>query len=498
VERGWRAGGAQDRGNKSRTSALRRPRRANMEAMGEQHFERTVACPCAASEAYEWHLRPGALRRLLPPWDSATVESGSGPEERLEKGARTVLRVGVGPIGLRWTAEIADEQPDRTFFVDRQVSGPFRSWVHRHEVSADGRSESTLADRIRYELPLGLLGQLAGGALVRGKLERMFAWRHRVFTGDLAAHGAARAEGFEGRTIAITGASGLVGSSLAAYLRTGGHRVLELVRRAPAAPHEVRWDPAAGTVDTGPLEGIDALVHLAGESVFGLRWTAEKKRRIAESRIAGSRAVVEALGRMERPPSVLVAASAIGWYGDRGDEELTESAAPGTGFLAETCAAWEAEIDRVRPEVRAVKMRLGVVLDAGGGALAKMRPAFALGLGGRLGSGRQWFPWVALDDVLGAMHLAMHRPSLRGAVNLVAPGLVRNAEFTRALGRALGRPTVLPVPGPAVELALGREQAREMLLSSVRVVPAALQAEGYAFRHPDVGPALGHALGRLR
>ncbi len=464
--------------------------------MGEQHFERTVEAPCAASEAYEWHLRPGALRRLLPPWDSARVVSGSGPEERLEKGARTVLRVGVGPVGLNWTAEIADEQPQKTFFVDRQVSGPFKSWIHRHEVSTKGRTESVLADRIRYQLPLGPLGQLLGGPMVRGKLERMFAWRHRVFVGDLRAHAEAREAGFEGKTIAITGASGLVGSTLAAFLRTGGHRVLELVRRAPTAPHEVRWDPAGGTVDTARLEGVDAIVHLAGESIFGLRWTDAKKERIARSRVVGTRTLVDAIGRMEEPPGVLVAASAIGWYGDRGDEELPETAPRGEGFLADTCAEWEGEVDRLRPGVRAVKMRLGVVLDAGGGALATMLPAFTLGLGGRLGSGRQWFPWIALDDVVGAMYLAMHRRTLEGPVNLVAPGQVRNAEFTRAMGRVLRRPTVFPVPRPALRLALGAEQADEMLLSSVRVVPGALERAGYGFRFPGIHAALGHALGR--
>ncbi|MDG1490366.1 MAG: TIGR01777 family oxidoreductase, partial [Planctomycetota bacterium] len=348
----------------------------------------------------------------------------------------------------------------------------------------------------RYELPLGPLGQLFGGPMVRGKLDRMFAWRHRVFVGDLEAHAGARAAGFEKKTIAITGASGLVGSTLAAFLRTGGHRVLELVRRAPAAAHEVRWDPAAGEVDTEPLEGVDAIVHLAGESIFGLRWTEEKKRRVAQSRVVGTRTLVDAIGRMTRPPGVLVAASAIGWYGDRGEEELPESAPRGQGFLADTCADWEGEVDRLRPEVRAVKMRLGVVLDAGGGALSTMLPAFMLGLGGRLGSGRQWFPWIALDDVIGAMYLAMHRPSLQGPVNLVAPGLVRNSEFTRAMGRTLHRPVILPVPRPALRLALGAEQADEMLLSSVRVVPGALQREGFAFRYPEIDAALGHALGR--
>lgn len=332
--------------------------------------------------------------------------------------------------------------------------------------------------------------------MVRGKLERMFAWRHRVFVGDVRAHAEAREVGFERKTIAITGASGLVGSTLAAFLRTGGHRVLELVRRAPTAPHEVRWDPAGGTVDTARLEGVDAIVHLAGESIFGLRWTGEKKERIARSRVVGTRTLVDAIGRMEEPPGVLVAASAIGWYGDRGEEQLPETAPRGEGFLADTCAEWEGEVDRLRPGVRAVKMRLGVVLDAGGGALATMLPAFTLGLGGRLGSGRQWFPWIALDDVVGAMHLAMYRPSMEGPVNLVAPGQVRNAEFTRSMGRVLRRPTIFPVPRPALRLALGSEQADEMLLSSVRVVPEALQREGYGFRYPEVDAALGHALGR--
>lgn len=466
--------------------------------MSVQQFERSIPCPASARETFEWHLRPGALRRLLPPWDSARVVSGSGPEEHLEKGARTVLRVGVGPLGIDWTAEIADVQADRTFFIDRQVSGPFKSWVHRHEVASTGRSESTLTDRIAYELPLGPLGRMFGGGMVRTKLERMFAWRHRVLLHDLDLHARAREAGFESKTIAITGASGLLGRTLAAFLRTGGHRVLELVRREPRAVHEVRWDPAAGTVDHAQLEGVDAVVHLAGESIFGLRWSAEKKRRIVDSRVKGTRAIVDAIGRLESPPAVFVAASAIGFYGDRDEEELTEEAPLGTGFLAETCAAWEAETEAVPAGVRAVKMRLGVVLDPGGGALRMMLPAFRSGGGGRLASGKQWFPWVVLDDVIGAMHRAMFDGSLAGPVNLVAPGKVRNSEFSRTLGRALARPALLPVPRFALRAALGAEQADEMLLASVRVKPAALQRSGFTFRYPELSAALAHALGRER
>lgn len=464
--------------------------------MATQTHERATPLPVPAREAFEWHLRPGALRRLLPPFDSARVVEGSGPTERLEKGARTTLRVGLGPLGLRWVAEIADLQPERAFFVDRQVSGPFRSWVHRHQVGGRGSDTSTLTDTIEYALPLGALGRLVGGRAVRRKLARMFAWRHRVTAHDLAAHRRAAAAGFRGKRVAITGASGLIGSTLAAFLRTGGHEVLELVRREPEGDHEVRWDPAAGTVDTARLEGIDGLVHLAGASIFGLRWTEAKKRAVAGSRIQGTRAIVDALNRMERPPAALVCASAIGFYGSRGDEVLTEDEAHGEGFLADTCVAWEAEVARLRDDVREVRGRLGVVLDAGGGALATMLPAFRAGIAGRLGSGDQWFPWIALDDAVGAFHAALWDERLRGPVNLVAPGEVTNRGFTKALGGVLGRPTVLPAPAFALRLGLGREQADEMLLASTRVRPAALEAAGFPFAHPRVEGALGHTLGR--
>lgn len=461
-------------------------------------FQRSVESPVSAHETFQWHVRPGALRRLLPPWDSAEVIDGSGPEERLSRGARTTIRVGPRIGGIKWLAEITELDEANTTFVDTQIKGPFRSWVHRHVVEGGPEPDrATLTDDIAYELPLGGLGRLFGGGLVRSKLTRMFAWRHRIMVHDLAAHARAAAAGFEGRTIAITGASGLVGSSLAAFLRTGGHRVLELVRREARAPHEVRWDPSGDGTDHAALEGIDVLVHLAGESIFGLRWTDDKKRRIVDSRVEGTRSVVNALAKLERPPRACIFASAIGLYGDRGDEVLEEDAAPGTGFLAETCQAWEAEAERLRDDVRGVRMRLGIVLDPGGGALKTMMPAFKAGLGGRLGSGEQWFPWVALDDVIGAMHFAMHANGLAGPVNLVAPEEHTNRSFTKTLGRVIRRPTILPAPAFAMRAALGAEQAEEMLLASVRVRPARLLEAGYPFARPGLERALKHASGRL-
>lgn len=463
--------------------------------MNPQVFELAVSCPVSAEEVFAWHVRPGALRRLLPPWERVRVKVGSGPEEPLEQGARTTIRLGAGPIGIDWDSEIVELDAGAHRFVDRSLSGPFKSWVHQHSVIPEGEGASRLIDHIEYELPLGRLGSVVGGGLARRRLERMFAWRHRVMLHDLDRHRHAASAGYRAQTIAISGASGLVGRALASFLRTGGHRVLELVRREVRSAHEVRWDPEGGTVDHGRLEGVDALVHLAGESVFGLRWTAAKKRRIAESRVLGTRAIVDAIGAMSSPPKTFIAASAIGWYGDRGDEPLHEGMPRGTGFLADTCAAWEGEVDRLREGVRATKMRLGVVLDPGGGALGAMLPPFKAGLGGRLGNGRQWFPWVMLDDVVGAFHRALYDESLSGPVHVVAPGELRNGEFTKTLGRVLGRPTVIPAPRAALRAALGREQAEEMLLTSIRAQPTSLDRAGFAFRYPSLQAGLQHSLG---
>lgn len=464
--------------------------------MKNETYERSTDLPASAREAFEWHLRPGALRRLMPPWENARVVRGAGPTERLEKGARQTIRLRVGPVSVDWIAEIADVQPDRTFFVDRQVEGPFKTWTHRHVVAADGRGESSLTDSIEYALPIGRLGSLFGGRVAKRKLERMFAWRHRITRMDLAAHEAARAEGFTARRIAVTGAGGLVGRALCSFLRTGGHEVLELVRRAPEAEHEVEWSPREGTVDHARLEGIDGLVHLAGEPIFALRWTDEKKREIEESRVLGTRAIVNAIDAMERPPGVLVSASAIGYYGDRGDEMLTEDARPGEGFLAETCQAWEAEVRSLREGVREVRARLGPVLDPGGGALSMMLPAFKAGVGGKLGNGSQWFPWIGLDDTVRALHFALYHSPLEGPVNFVAPGEVRNEEFVKTLGSVLGRPAVLPAPRFALRAAMGTEQAKEMLLASVRVVPAKLREHGFRFSYPELRGVLKHSSGR--
>lgn len=292
----------------------------------------------------------------------------------------------------------------------------------------------------------------------------------------------------------ISGATGLIGTALAARVARGGHEIVPLVRRPPRpGEHAIRWDPAAGTIDRAALEGCDVVVQLAGESVLG-RWTPAKKRRIRESRVAGTRLVSEAIAGLARRPRVLLAASAVGYYGDRGAEELTEVSAPGTDFLAQVARDWEAATaPAARAGVRVVNLRFGIVLSAAGGALAKMLPAFRLGLGGPIGKGAQYFSWVALDDVLGAMLHALATESVAGPVNVTAPHAVTNLDFARALGRVLGRPAVLPVPPFALRLAFGAEAAATMR-SSQRVRPARLLASGFQFRFAELEPALRHLL----
>ncbi|MCG3157137.1 MAG: Epimerase family protein [bacterium] len=290
--------------------------------------------------------------------------------------------------------------------------------------------------------------------------------------------------------VLVTGSTGLIGSAFIKALHAQGHQVVRLVR-APLASSEpvVRWDPAAGTIDTPGLEGLDAVVHLAGETI-ARRWTAARKRSIRESRVAGTRLLAQTLARLQRPPKTLISASAIGYYGDRGDTVLREDSGPGTGFLPETSVAWEqAAQPAAQAGIRVAHPRTGVLLTTAGGALKEMLLPFRLGVGGVLGSGRQYWSWIAFDDVIGGLLHALHNENLSGPFNLVAPQPVTNREFTKVLGRVLSRPTVMPVPKFALRLLLG-EMAEGLLFASARVEPAKLLAAGYQFRHPDLEGAL--------
>ena len=298
------------------------------------------------------------------------------------------------------------------------------------------------------------------------------------------------------RKVLISGASGMLGAALRRQLADRGTPVVQLVRRAPAGLNELAWNPAASpaVANPEPLEGCAAAIHLSGASVAGHRWTEAYTRELFSSRVDSTRALAGLLAGLRTPPRTLIVASAMGIYGDRGDDVLDESSVPGTGFLADLCRAWEEAARPAREAgIRVVHARFGVVLGHGPGALGKMLPLFRLGLGGRLGSGRQWMSWMSLDDAIAAIFFALENKNLAGPVNVTAPNPVTNAEFTRALAKQLHRPASLPAPAFALRLALG-EMADEALLASARVEPRALLTAGFRFVHPKLPEALAAAL----
>jgi len=444
--------------------------------------ERRTPLPVSPEETFAWHARPGTLERLVPPWLRLAVLERA----ELRNGSRARLRLRLGPLDLDWTAEHQEVEPGGGF-SDFQVSGPFDRWTHRHRFEPGPSGTTILHDRIVCELPFGFR---PGRERVTRELQRLLRYRHAVTAGDLALHAGYRGPRLH---IAVTGASGFLGSLLLPLLTTGGHRVTRLVRRAPGSG-EIRWDPAGAGLDPAALGGVDAVVHLAGENIAG-RWTESRKRAVLESRGKGTRLLAEAIARAGGP-RVLVSASAIGFYGERGEQVLDEASPAGDGFLPEVVQVWEAGSEPAEAAgVRVVRLRIGLPLHPAGGVLQRMLLPFRLGVGGRLGRGGQWMSWIGADDLLGSLHHALTRDALRGVVNAVAPQPVRNADFTRELGRVLRRPTPFPVPTLALRALFG-SMADEAILASTRVTPGELQRTGYDFRHATVTAALEHVLGR--
>lgn len=459
-------------------------------------FSQSAILPVPVEALARWHFRRGALERLVPPWSGVRVERSI---DRLENGAVAVLRVPMGPLTRRWEALHEDVRPNEGF-ADRMIRGPFRSWRHVHRftpVPGVAPPSSRVEDSIAYELPFGRLGSLGAG-FVASILHRTFDWRHRRVANDLRRHAELAGPPL---TIAVSGANGLVGRRLCAFLSTGGHSVRRLVRRpaggaARSTNGDIAWDPERGTIDAVALEGVDAIVHLAGESIAA-RWSDARKRRIESSRVEGTRLLARTIAAMDRKPNVFVSASAVGFYGDRAEEPLDESSARGSGFLADVCERWELAADVARDAgVRTVHPRIGMVLAGEGGALPKLVRPFALGAGGPVGRGRQGISWVALDDLLAIILFAIRTSSLSGPVNAVAPNAIDNRGFGRALGAVLRRPAIVPLPAIAVRAAFG-EMGRELLLGGAFVAPRRLLDAGFRFDFPELDRALRFELGRL-
>jgi uncharacterized protein (TIGR01777 family) len=439
-------------------------------------------------EVFAWHERPGAFTRLSPPWQTGRVLS----ESRSLRDGEAVLALPGGltvvshhdPSGYRPPNRFVDEIG--TDGLASVPAGLVVPWRHTHEFESVG-SATRVSDWVWTPV---------GSHLLRP----MFLYRHRQLAEDLAAHRWAAGVGGGGPlTVAVTGASGLVGSALCASLTTGGHRVIRLVRHpvSGAGRDQREWNPSRP--DPGLLEGVDAVVHLAGSSIAG-RFTPAHERSVRDSRIEPTRLLAELAARGESGPRVFVSASAIGFYGaDRGDELLTENSAGGAGFLADVVADWEAaSLPASEAGLRVVSVRTGIVQAARGGTLRLFRPLFSAGLGGPIASGRQWLSWIDIDDLVGIYHRALFDAQLSGAVNAVSPHPVRNSEYARTLAHVLGRPALFAVPRVGPRLILGAEGSRELVEASQRVDPAALRTSGYPFRRDRLEDSLRHQLGRLR
>ena len=430
-----------------------------------------------------------------------------------------------GPFYSTWLVKHSDYIEGKQF-RDTQITGFFSSWTHTHLFRPVGASSCILEDRIEYSLPGGAIGRMIASHSINKKLNQMFDYRHRLTSQDLRNHAIVNKirGNNEPMTVAITGSSGFIGSSLIPFLTTGGHRILRLIR-IPSSPYDnnhcpksvksIQWNPSSAYVNKFSLNGnqkIDAVVNLAGENIIG-RWTNEKKKRIFNSRVDTTKSLCNLLSSLDRPPKVLVSASATGIYGDRGNEILTEespfpsvsspppplssSILPSIDFLSDVCRNWE-EASQIAKEsgIRVVNLRIGTVLSASGGILAKILPSFKIGLGGKIGNGNQYMSWIGLDDLLTLVVYAIVDESISGPINAVSPNPVTNADFTKLLGKVLSRPTVFSLPKFILKSVFGEELVNSTFLSSSRIEPMRILKMGYKFRYPSLESVLRHTLGK--
>ena len=514
--------------------------------MAEHIYRKTCRTTVPLEALFSWHERPGALERLTPPWMTLrNIKKRGG----IETGARVSMKMGPAaspiPIFMPMAAEHVGYEKNR-FFMDMLVKGPFSKWEHTHLFSTDPTGGGQLEDRVHYALPFHLPKPWI--PMVEKELNRLFTYRHRVMCEDLARHypfygnaqrnrtaskkievsptHGADASLTNGRketplTIVISGASGPVGQALIPFLTTGGHRVIQLVRRAPQNHDEIQWNPYQGTLDltlppsfrNHPLnaskqytmdaaqntsEKIDVVINLNGYHIGSGRWTKKTKEIIIESRNRSTALLSEKIRALppKLRPELFISASATGFYGECGADCVDENSCSGDLFISQVCEDWEACAKGVEDAgIRTVFARMGVVLTPAGGALERLLPLFLMGLGAKIGSGEQYMSWISMDDLVYALHHIMGNQKISGAVNLVSPNPVTNLEFTQTLGQVLSRPTPFTIPSALIRLIWGK-MGDEVLLASTRVHPDQLDTSNFRFSYPTLDETLRHILGR--
>ena len=450
---------------------------------------------------FAWFEHEGSFRRLMPPWEVAQEVRA---DDSLEVGSQRVFKFpapGAPFINLTWVAEHTGyDKPN--YFADTMVKGPFWKWDHDHYLKEEN-GVTTVVDDVTYSVPFGPLGMLVdkvlGGSLVTGRISSMFKAREFRLKRDLDNH--AKFLDMPRKKILVVGSSGLIGTQLVAFLDTGNHEVWRLVRRAADSnKNEISWSPDKGEINAKELEGFDVVIHLGGVGIGDKRWSKKRKAAIRDSRVNSTELLSKTLASLEDKPDLFMMASAIGYYGNRGDEELDESSTSGEDgyFLTDVCKEWENSANPAKEAgIRTVHMRTGIVISAVGGALGKMLLPAKMGGGGPIGSGKQWMSWISMDDQIYSMYHLMMNEGVSGEYNLTAPNPVRQKQFAKDLGRVLRRPAFAPLPGFMMKIMFGEMGAR-LTLDSQRVLPKNLQESGYEFIHTDLQSALSDSLGKWR
>lgn len=450
-------------------------------------FSFTSDFSCSVDDLYNWHANPGALERLLPPWERTQVIEKHGG---LDPGGEITLKMHFGKIPFTFVAHHIKNEPG-VMFQDVQHKGPFALWSHCHYFSKTDRG-ARLDDKVEYRLPLHRILPKRVQSFVQKELERTFTHRQKVLTCDLNRHQKYSQKPLK---ILISGASGVIGSHLTPFLTTGGHQVWTLVRRQPdAEKNEIYWNPATGEIDSDSFPDLDGIIHLAGEYIGLGRWSEQRKQRVVESRTKGTGLLVETMLKLRHRPKVFLSGSAIGYYGDTGQTVIGESASPGTGFLSHVCKLWE---DAAKPAqeagIRTVLMRMGVGLSCKGGALEKLIAA-PFGYVRRFGDGKQAFSWISMDDLIAAILHCLVTESLSGPVNIVSPNPVTNEDMIATVAELTGRAFLPGVPAGMLKLLYG-DMAKEILLAGCRASCQKLQDSGFTFSYPVLKDSMASQLG---
>ena len=457
--------------------------------MNSKIYTKRIRINAPVETVFEWHERNGAIQRLTPPWAPLKMLSREG--SGVKKGVKVSFLLHLFKIPMIWKAEhIAYEK--NKMFKDHQTAGPFSKWVHTHRFIKKDDQSCVMEDEVNFKLPFGLFSRPFYGHAIK-EFDRMFNYRHKVLKYDLENHVGQT----EKKRILISGASGTIGSILVPFLQTCGHEVIQLVRDTKNLKEDqIFWDPYKGILDLESTEPFDAVINLNGVDISRGRWTKKQKKKIMDSRVISTRLIAETIAGLRQKPKVFISSSAIGFYGDKKEEILTEQSQTGECFISNVCDEWEAaSLASHDAGIRTVQLRIGVVLTPAGGALKRMEPAFRLGCGVRLSHGQQYMSWISMDDALSGILHILNNDKIEGSVNLTAPNPVTNQEFSKCLAQVFSKKVFFVMPRFLAILLWG-EMGMETLLASAKVEPAKLLDTGFLFQHATLLPALKAMLGR--